>query len=391
MAIFQNTLLRPLFTVRRGKERKRYDLERIGKRRKGYSILVYSGSGGGKTTVSYQLMKEYIQSKDDEFGIYITFEQSAEDQEEALESVGVLREGEKAKILVVDEPYIMSDIADRYLRVKEAAEGLERKRRELGVMTGDPRVENEMVEPLRALKSERDRLIEVAKQKKFKLTSEKFQMLAEAILKNKFKLDDEQTRRVLEIGIGGRKPTEEDGIWYEVSQDKRLAEEYADLQRAIEDATKTLTMDATDYIEMEIETAIEDAMFGDLAAEGIPKGSKLGVVALDSLQIIESKLEIGEDEDKIRKLWGMYLRTLKEKFGVFIIGVLERRSGNEEANTLPEAYAFDCILEISVTREGRKNIFRDIRVVKARNIGHVQEMQPISFTDNGMFIGSIED
>ena len=182
-----------------------------------------------------------------------------------------------------------------------------------------------------------------------------------------------------------------DGIWYEVSQDKYLKKKYSDLQEALEEATKTLTMNVTDYIIMEIEAAVEDAKFGYLDDCGIVKGSKLGVLALDSLQVIESKLEIGKDQDKIRELWGMFLRTLKEKYETYVVGVLERRDASEEANTLPEAYAFDCILEISVTKEGRKKVHRDIRVVKARNIGHLQEQQPIIFTEKGMVIGSIED
>ena len=390
MPIFQETVLQPLFTVKRGQQVKRYDLERIGKKRKGYSILVYAGSGGGKTTISYQIMKEYLKKMPKEFGLYITFEQSAEDQEEALISVGVLNDKEKSKIIVVDEPYIMTDLADRYETVKLAAEDL-KKQYSQTALKNDPRFEQEIVKPLQALKEERDRLLKSSKERDFQLTTNAFKILAEAILKKKHYLEDEQIQRVLEIGIGGRRPTPDDGIWWEVSNNKELKRKYQELEQAMDSASQTLTMNVMDYIEMEIENVIHDAKDGYLEPDGIPANSKLGIVALDSLQLIESKLEIGKDEDEIRKLWGMALRELKEKYGIYIKGVLERRSGTEEANTLPEAYAFDCILEISVTREGRKNIYRDIRVVKARNMGHVQEQQPITFTERGLSIGSIED
>jgi KaiC/GvpD/RAD55 family RecA-like ATPase len=376
--------------MKRGQQVKKYDLQRIGKKRKGYSLLVYAGSGGGKTTISYQIMKEYLKKAPNEFGLYITFEQSAEDQEEALVSVGVLEENEKSKIIVVDEPYIMADLGERYESVKDAAEDLKDRYSQTSLKT-DPRVEQEIVKPLLALKEERDRLLQISKEKVFTLTPSTFKMLAEAVLKKKHFMEDEQIQRVLEIGIGGRKPTPDDGIWWEVSNNKELKRKYKELEDAMEHAGQTLTMNVMDYIEMEIKNASQDAMDGYMEDDGIPAGSKLGIVALDSLQLIESKLEIGKDEDEIRKLWGMALRELKEKYATYIIGVLERRSGTEEANTLPEAYAFDCILEISVTREGRKKIYRDIRVVKARNMGHVQEQQPITFTDYGLSIGSIED
>lgn len=391
MAIFQDTLLKPLFMLKRGSQLKKYDLDRVGKKRKGYSILVYSGSGGGKTTITYQIMKEYLQKRKDEFGIYITFEQSAEDQEEALTSLGILKEGQASRILVIDEPYIMEDLADKYQRVKEAADELELKCKEDESLKDDPRVEREITAPLKGLKAERDRLIEFAKMKNFDLTPEKFQLLAKGLLKKKYRLDEDQIQRVLEIGIGGRKPRKGDGIWYEISHHQDMKNKYAGLQEAIDEASRTLSMDVLDYIEMEIKAAIEDASYGDLEGYGVTKESKLGVVALDSLQIIESKLGIGKDDDNIRKLWGGTLRYLKERYGTYLLGVLERRSPDEEANTLPEAYAYDCILEITVTREGRSKVFRDIRVVKARNVGHVQEQQPISFSEKGMVIGSIED
>src|SRR3989338_6395959 len=83
----------------------------------GYAFLVVASAGRGKTTLGYQMMYDYIKkTRSQEFGIYITFEQSAKRLREQFKRLQTFEQN--PGIIIIDAPLI-KQITDGKLRETE--------------------------------------------------------------------------------------------------------------------------------------------------------------------------------------------------------------------------------------------------------------------------------
>lgn len=377
MGLFKDTLLNPLF---------KKDVKRVTKYRKGLGLIIFSGAGGGKTVFSYQLMKEYLKQNKDCFGLYINYEQKPGEQMEQLEEDGIIKKGEKTRIVVIDESKARLHAAAVMKRSEDEKERLKKKLDKLENDAFKKQIQIEIIAPLKLLEKKAEESAEVRRD-----MSDDW---ARKVLKVNTELTDKKIERVIELGWSEepREPTKEDGIWYEFSKMKELKDEYKGVVNDFNRTSELLSLGPLEFITNAISNVVKAAKEGDLkGSHGIKKGAKLAFVTLDSLVKIESALGIDDESKRERRnLWGDFVNDLKDEYGVFVVGILERR-GDEHPAQLPESYAFDCIIELGrEEQEYAEEANYYAKVIKSRYGHPIRKKLPKTLTDKGIFIGSPE-
>lgn len=339
----------------------------------GYSFLIFSTAGAGKTIFAYSMLYNYIKNfKGAKYGLYLTFEQSAESQMAQLHGLEVF-EKDIPGVFVLDELAMRKDVERRKKNIIETSETAIRELQDInkkfeaakGKIPGADVIINYYQELIRGAVSA------YIYAKNTKPVEYNIKGIEAFLHERKISAD-----AIKEI-LGGRKKelpqsrhTELDAKISELSiKLDELGKELSELEK--------IPKTPLEFIDHAIEETQKKVGSGEM---GISKNAKLGVVIIDSLQILEAELEIVQDPNKLRKVIGRFIRGLMEKYTTNIVAILEAKHKDdiEHPGTLPESYAFDTLMQLKVEpRPGQKTMVdREIRIVKHRVGNHARGWAP---------------